>query len=722
MNDYGLSQDLANIDFSPVYNLCNPNSSLEYFIKSLQTAIINNTTRVSLSKRHKIIKPWMTPGLLRCIRNRDKLHKKSNHIPSNEILKRTYTRYRNFCNAILKKVKRTYEKNLLQNAKQDNKKLWRAIKDITNTSQKHLDSKELLTLSTSPEESLNKVNSYFINVGSSLANNIYQKNLHTLNMNFQNNHTDTTVCKSFALLDTSESEVERLIETLKTDCASGWGLISNKILKAHKNIFVSPLTKIFNDCLQLGVFPDSLKKAVVCPIFKAGDRNRVENYRPISILPSISKILERIINVRLVKYLEGNSLLSTNQYGFRRDQSTDLAVNKLTDYITSNLDNGKKCLTIFLDLAKAFDTISVSILLDKLERLGVRGMQLKLFRSYLTGRLQCVRVGSHKSGNLEVSHGVPQGSILGPTLFLVYINELTSLRLSKGIIISFADDTALSFSANTWNEVFVAAQAGFGAVGDWLDRNILTLNVDKTKYICFSIKGVKENFNNRKIVSHQCQSGCNCSCPTVERVHAIKYLGVIMDSNLNFKEHIKVMCGRVRKLIYVFKNLRHVADPGLLKQIYYSLCQSLLTYCISTWGGALKTVMKPIEIAQRAILKVCSFQPIFFPTTMLYQIAGVLTVRQLFILSACLLQHRKQTFDPQLLEKRRKNIVCPRLATCKTKFAQRFANFIAPFIYNRINRAINIYPLTKVLLKKQVCEYLLKLNYEETELLLYIAK
>lgn len=714
-----LEQDILNINLNPIYDSPNPNDSLFYLTNSLQQAIVNNTKVVTLPRRKKIIKPWITQGLLRCMRNRDKMHRKYKLSPDNLTLKITYTRYRNFCNNLLKKVKRAYEKDKVRAAQTDSKRLWKAIKEITNTSKNTNHPNELLSLSTTPQSSLNEINRYFVNVGKTLADRVGQRK--ASNTPASSSFQTLTQINSFVLEGTTEVEVDRLILNLKPDCATGYDSISSSFLQTYKNFLVPPLTFIFNSCLQHGVFPDSLKKSVICPIHKSGDRSRIINYRPISILPAISKLLERIINTRLVGYLESKHLLSTNQYGFREGKSTDQAVNDLINFVSNNLDKKQKSLTVFLDLAKAFDTISVPILLKKLELLGIRGTQLKLFESYLTGRVQSVRIGNVNSGDLPVTYGVPQGSILGPTLFLVYINDLTSLKLRHGKIISFADDTALAFSANTWQGAFKAAQDGFNAVSEWLEDNGLTLNVDKTKYVCFSIRSNTEiNLDQHNIIAHECPSRENCSCPTLKRVSLIKYLGVIIDQNLNFKEHCKALCGRIRKLIYIFKTLRHVTEPFVLKRIYFALCQSLITYCISSWGGSPKTTIKPVEVAQRAILKVSTFKPRLFPTSQLYEFCEVLTVRQLFLLNIVLMQHKNIFYNPLTQNKRTKHLVCPQLTASRTKFSNRFVPFIGPYIYNKINKNLNIYPMTKKSCKITVSEYLQKLTYEETENLLQI--
>ncbi|KAJ8727284.1 hypothetical protein PYW07_001403 [Mythimna separata] len=428
-----------------------------------------------------------------------------------------------------------------------------------------------------------------------------------------------------------------------------------------------------------------------------------------------------MINSRLIKYLEDNRLLSDNQFGFRAKRSTSQAVHHLTNYITTNLDNGMHTIGIFLDLAKAFDTISCSLLLHKLETLGIRGEQLLLFTDYISDRHQCLKIGQYTSSDLKnSSFGIPQGSILGPTLFLIYINELCSLSLQNGVIMSYADDTALLFSGRSRVEVYEYAQNGFNIVSNWLQKNLLSLNADKTNYILFTMRNANISLTNLNIHAHNCTyADTACTCPTLVKADHVKYLGVTIDTNLNFRKHIELLCTRVRKLIYVFKNLRNVADYKLIKQVYLALCQSILTYCITSWGGAAKTILLPLERAQRAILKVATFRPFRFPTHELYTACNVLTVRQLFILNVVLHQHSVLPFVPVPSDRRRKDSVCIKPQT-KHAFAKRFYVFLGPFLYNRLNKVLSIYNVRYKECSKMLSEHLVILNYTDTEQLLEI--
>ena len=568
--------------------------------------------------------------------------------------------------------------------------------------------------------SANKINNFFVNVGKTLAEQIQK---HCVQPAFPKYNYCSQ--KSFAMLDTDENEISRIISGLKDDCAVGWDNISNKILKRFKHIFVPLLTHIFRICLSKGVFPRCLKKAVVIPIYKSGSRELVNNYRPISLLPVMSKVLEKIINNRLVSYLEKNNVLSPAQFGFRTKLSTADAVHSLTDFVSKELDKGNQVLGVFLDLAKAFDTVSVSALLNKLESIGIRGTPLMLLADYLGDRYQCVKIDNVTSDEQKsTGFGVPQGSILGPTLFLVYINDLCNLNIVHGKIVSYADDTALIFTAKTSSEVYENAQLGFNTVTNWLQSNLLTLNTDKTKYIHFSMRKPQHNTTNFQLCAHQCvNSSVNmCHCPLILKTNNIKYLGVIIDDTLNFRHHIETLVKRVRKLIYVFKKIRSFADSKLIIQVYLALCQSIIQYCISSWGGASKTILLPLERAQRAILKVAYFHPFFFPTDQLYKSCNVLTVRQIFILHIILKQHTMLSYNAASTNKRRNDIVCNSNTTSKNVFVERFFSFLGPFLYNKLNRKLSIYSLNYFNCRKTTITFLRTLAYAQTEDLLAVSK
>ena len=707
-----LMSHLKNMDFSYIYNYKDPNLALEFFVSSINSAISLCSGSYVVPHRLRILKPWITSGVLRCMRNRDRMYKQIKSNPNNELLRLTYKRYRNFCGNLLKNLKQQYYKNQLNLAKKDSRKLWNVIREVTNTTKARTTAVDLLKTGNSPEESVNQVNSFFVNVGKTLASQIIY------NPNRRKNLETSDSCHSFVFLDTDSREVETIIDSLRSDSASGIDGISSSFLQQYKSLIVPPFTFIINLCISKGVFPDLFKKALIHPIHKSGKRDRVNHYRPISVLPAMSKVLERIMNTRLKKFLEDNKLLSDAQYGFRNKKSTNDAVYELTETIVGALDKKMKCIAIFLDLAKAFDTVSIPRLISKLERIGVRGSQLNFFKSYLNGRTQRVRIGDFTSNERPVDYGVPQGSILGPTLFLVYVNAMCNLKLESGKLIAFADDTALIFTTNSWCKTFEVAQNGFNQVTDWLSENSLSLNVDKTKFLTFSNRRLLTFSDEHYIAAHihTCSEHNSCSCARLSRMNSVKYLGVIIDYRLTFIDHIESLTNRVRKLIYLFKQLRSAAEPNTLKMVYFSLCQAVLGYCIGSWGGASRSHLIGLERAQRAVLKVCTFKHFRFPTQELYEYCQVLTVRQLFILQTILKVHSSCIPNPQSQVKR--TCIIQRKNICHTSLAQRFYYFLGSYLYNKANNFLSMERDSVHTCKQKLKSWLSSLSYNDTETLL----
>lgn len=698
-----------------------PNTVTELLVSKIAESLQENTTLARVPKSKRIIKPWITTGMLRCIQNRNKLQKMVQGDPFNEILKLTYKRYRNYCCKLRKTLKRNYEKELLLKSTANPKVLWKNINSIVSRASKSENTK-LLNVMTSPIDSVNHANEYFACVGKKLAEDISQnfdKDLPRYNneMSMQLN--------SFVLLDTDPTEVNDVIISLKSSSASGWDNIPSSFIKLAKNELIPIICHLTNLCFKKGIFPLLLKKSIITPVYKSGDESILGNYRPISVLPSISKILEKLLNNRLINYLEKYNILSKAQYGFRHGKSTDDAILDLTSYIVNKMDRGEKCLAVFLDLQKAFDTVSIPTLVSKLEMIGVRDNALRLFKSYLSDRSQRVKIGEHVSKDTSILFGVPQGSVLGPTLFLVYINTLCDLKLDGAKVVAYADDTALVFSDKTWESVKVKTELGLSKVAGWLRTNLLTLNTSKTNFLCFSIYNRSQLGSDFSIKLHLngnvSKCGADCSCPLINKVNKTKYLGIYLDQRLSWHPQIEFVSKRIRKLTWVFQTLRHVTNKDLIKKIYKALAQSVLGYGIAIWGGTRKTKFLEIERAQRSLLKVMDFKPRRYPTHMLYNGTQLLSVRKLYILLITLKVHKTLTYDNKLMNKRRKHKVAL-ICDCKTSFATIQFTRQSAHIYNNINKILNIYSLNYYECKKIVTEWLNAIGYDETEQILKYTK
>lgn len=718
--------DLKTVNLSELLCCDNPNLVINDLMSALMKTIKENTIITNVPKKDRNIKPWITPGILRCIRNRNKLQKKVKVEPYNDINKITYIRYRNYCNNLIKKLKRKYERELLDKSVNNNKLMWKTIKNITYTRKINDANSELLSLKSSPTASADYVNDFFANIGKQIAQQIQpcteEWNAYLRNLPKQNG--------SFVLLDTDQNEVRNILLSLKSGSAPGWDNIPTTFLKHVQSEIVPIITHLANLCFSQGIFPTALKQSIITPVYKAGDRGIVSNYRPISVLPAISKIIEKLLNSRLLNYLNKCKILSPSQFGFRQGKSTEDAVSALSSLVVEQLDNHKKCLSVFLDLQKAFDTVSIPILVHKLKAIGLRGVPLELFKDYLSSRRQRVKLDSYTSGDAEVSYGVPQGSVLGPTLFLIYINDLCTMEIKQANIFSYADDTAVVFSADSWEQVKEIAEMGLAHISRWLSNNLLTLNTAKTNYVCFSIYDSNQPTYDLGIRIHSCNTiagDTNCRCPLIQRVEQTKYLGVYVDQRLSWYPHLEHVIARLRKLIWIFKTLRHVAprrvagprnlNRNILTEIYVSLVQSVLVYCITVWGGAAKTRFIDLERAQRSLIKVMHFKNIRFPTVSLYQISGLFSVRKLYITQTISRKHKNLPYNPDIKNKRRKDIVAIAPRT-NTVFASSQYTIRSAHLYNVINKEIYLYDKTLYECKKILEKWLEPMTYDDIETLL----
>ena len=594
-NDAQLAYSLFYKDFTCIYNRCFP------------------VRTVKLGYKNR--KPWLSEGLKKSIKIKNSLYilyKKHN----TEELELRYKQYRNRLHSLLKKAEREHYDTLFETYKGNLKKSWNLIKDIINKNQSRACSSKFNingSCVTDKSKIANGFNSYFVNIGPTLANDIPESKKSPIdNMGERNKF-------SFFVNPTSEAEVTSVIKALKNS-APGYDSISAVAIKNTIGAFISPLTHIMNLSLSSGVFPHELKTARVIPLFKSGDPMMLSNYRPVSVLPFFSKVLERLMYNRLISFINKHNLLYDFQFGFRDRRSTNTAMVYLVDKISNLLDNGDYVLGLFLDFTKAFDTVNHSILLRKLDHLGIRGVPLKWFESYLATRTQYVDFGGVSSDTQYIKCGVPQGSILGPLLFLLYINDLS--RVSSVIFsLLFADDSNMFMSGRNPNTMIKSMNVEMVKIIEWLQVNKLTLNVKKTHYMFFrKLKSKLIKTEDILINGH-----------VIDMVEVTKFLGVQIDMFLTWRQHIQYIKGKIARGLGIICKARKVLNQGTLLTLYNCFVLPYLTYCIEVWGLTYKSYIDPLVKIQKKALRIITGSHRLAHTEPIFKELKVLTVEKLYM-------------------------------------------------------------------------------------------
>lgn len=601
-----IESDIENLNKNIDYN-----NFVEYIKNktALHSQVTINSSKINVNKA-----AWANEYYIKLIQRKNKLVKKFHDKPHNYLIKSSLINLQSEMNDLKNSLKNKFYIETFEKSKTDPKKMWSTLNKIIynrSTNKKSMNIQELNNKNVTVKDSKdisNCLNSYFVNIGEELNKNNKSnlndlKALGTLNKVINSNKQ---FLNTFKLTDAKEINFI-LKNKIKTDKSPGIDGITPNNLKVFDGTITDILVKLINNILETGTFPDNAKEALVCPIYKSGDRKNPNNYRPISLLPVLSKLIEHIIKIRLMNHFIDNNFLTKKQYGFIEKSDTLSATIDLTSELYNNINEGFLSSGVFLDMTKAFDLVPHDFLLYKLECYGLKNNALKLIESYLCNRKQRVKVNDEISDYLVIKSGVPQGSVLGPLLFVVYVNDIENIKLNGNISL-YADDTSIFNKDKNADNLVEKTNQDLKEIVNFFKINRLEINEKKTQLMLFTSPQKKFKTNTNFIINNTALEPATC----------IKYLGLYFDPHLKWENHINFIVKSVAPIIGILFKLKRVIPKPALLNIYYSLVNSRLSYLNVVWCSGYKTSLNKLGILQNKAVKNIFNLPYRYRTIDLY--------------------------------------------------------------------------------------------------------
>lgn len=684
---------------------------LNSFNQLIKNCMSKNSYQIRTCSRYQAKAPWIDETVLGEIRYRDQLYRRTLQWPDNLLIQQNYRKQKNYVTRLIKQKQKTYYQNQIVANRSNIRKVWSILNEIVfrrKTKQGNSSISKILLNDRVLEDSVdicNAFNSYFINIPHELLYNLDQK--------FNNEPRDFTLNRSIAnsivILPASANEVGNYIRSLKNSNAAGVDGILSKVIKQNLEIIVQKLTSLINQSIADGVFPYCLKSAKIVPIYKSGCKTGLGNYRPISVLPVLSKPFEKIIQQRLCSFFDRHKIISKNQYGFQQNSNTTSATVNLINEIQVNLDERKLCSAIFIDVSKAFDCVSHTILLKKLHQYGIRNKAFSLIESYLNNRCQCVSINNHTSRELTVDFGVPQGSILGPLLFNVYVNDIFDLPL-KGKLQLFADDAALVYNANSFESLYQDMQHDLNLLQQWFFNNGLTVNASKTKYIIFRKNDQLDNIYYDLWLSGE----------KLERVVSLAYLGLIVQQSLRWNLHVEHIHKKISKFLGMLRQSSYMIPLKERKNLFYAHVNSQICYLCIIWQNAPNYVISKISITLNKFMRTIFWEDYLDPnvrTVDLYKNNYIMNFAQLKYFESALFVYKvknnliKHNLELQSLSElhrfNTRNMINIQIRMPRTNYIK--LGCIYPAIINYNNLPLNLKTITSIhIFKNSLKKYVIE--------------
>ena len=588
--------------------------------------------KIKYITQKRLCKPWITAGILTSIKTKSRYFKLLKLGIIDEHINR---KYRNTLNTIIRLAKRNYYVSTFNSCQSNIKKTWNLIRQLLSQKNKTSNIKSIVVNGSEIIENskiAEHFNNYFANIAHSLDSQIPPNDQSPYDAIAVNNQmsaffrpvTSTEVCNIIAELKNTTTNINE---------------IPVRLLKKIRNQLSVAIVKLINKSISRGVFPQCLKTAKIIPIFKKGDAKDICNFRPIAILPVLSKVFERCIANRLLDFLCKSDVIYRKQFGFVKGKSTIDAFIELTEYIYRCLNNKEYCISIFLDLTKAFDTVNHGVLLGKLERYGVRGLPLQWFASYLKDRQQYVSISGQCSSQRTINIGIPQGSIIGPILFLLYVNDLPNIT-SKFLSILYADDTTLLSSNSDYPHLVKLINDELPKIQQWTATNRLSVSLDKTYAMVFTNRD-RSIANNDNIYFN----GSRVKFKVEE-----DFLGLVVDDRCKFTKHVDYICKKVSKTIGIIYRLKDFVPRQTLINLYYSLAYPYLLYANLIWGGTGEVHLAPLVTLQKKLIRLITHADFLAHTEPLFKETNILKFSDLHKFVLAQYMYKQKALNSEMFE------------------------------------------------------------------------
>lgn len=617
---------------SNILNIECPNEITNVLLSMTKNSISCSSTCKTITIKQLPLCTWFNQNIAEAIYKKDKLAKKCRSNKNNVNYRLKLHVASSNLKEVIRREKFKYINNSIDSG--NSKLIWRQINQLLGKKKEPTSSaifNEENEIVSDEETVADMFNDFFANSVHELSSQIFPaaKSFH---------FPADSVADSFMLEPTDTDEVKQTIISLK-NAAPGIDNISSFVIKEIVHDLSPILAHLINRIFTTGTYPDIFKIGLTVPLNKTGDKTNMADYRPITMLTTFNKVIEKILVKRLQAYsFDHTKIIYSHQFGFRPKCNTEIAAIELTQYIQNSIDNKKKVSVVSMDLRKAFDTVDVNKLLERLFCYGIRGTTHKLIKSYLFNRLQQVKIGNHISSSRPINQGVVQGSIIGPWLFSMFLNNMSSLKL-EGKLFMYADDCVL-LNSHDYDEVIETKVCkDMNLIINYLCRQRMVINMSKTNFmLCTSTQAKTQDTDKITLTPFDDDSVKLC----IERVNKIKYLGLIIDEHLKWSEHIKHVESKVAGAAGILWKLKHDLPTVIKKRIYTALFESHLNYMLPVWGSASNAAIDSLQIMQnRALRNIYKLDRLHNRTSMYKEkVEQFLPIRAMFFVNTTVLIYK----------------------------------------------------------------------------------